>query len=267
MQNEYTLGVIGAGNMASAIIGGILSKRLLSPNQIAVADADACKLTHLTERGIYTSVDNKYVASHCTHLLFAVKPQTAPAVFEEIKNVISAQHVISIMAGITLSQLRTALGNRKYIRIMPNTPALIGEGMSVIAFDTDAESEFVIDVFRSIGKVEILAESNFDAVTSLSGSGPAYVYTFIKSMIDGGIEGGLSEDISKTLALQTVIGAAKMIESSDKPIDALIQAVCSKGGTTIEAIESFKRDGLDDTVKRGMGKCRLRSIELANNRK
>ena len=107
-------------------------------------------------------------------------------------------------------------------------------------------------------------ESKFDAVTSLSGSGPAYVYMFIKALIDGGVEGGLDPDTAKKLAVQTVRGAAGMVSASSKPIDELVDAVCSKGGTTIQAVESFREDGLEDIVKKGMAKCKKRSEELAN---
>lgn len=262
MQNMYTLGVIGAGNMAYAIIGGILNGGLLKPSEIIVSDVDTDKLAVFKEMGANVTVDNALLASECRYLLFAVKPQIAPAVFDAVKDVIAAPTVISIMAGISMSQMRKALGTRNYARIMPNTPALVGKAMSAIAFSDGFRSEFVIQIFRSIGEVAELDERLFDAVTSLSGSGPAYVYMFVKALIDGGIEGGLDENTAKTLALQTVLGAVEMIKKSDKPIDELIEAVCSKGGTTVQAVNSFKNDNLEQIVKRGMEKCRLRSMEL-----
>lgn len=262
MQNKFTLGLIGAGNMATAIVDGILNNSVLPADEIVISDANVAKLSYFSQKGITVATDNKIVASCCDNLLFAVKPQSSAAIFEEIKGNITADAVISIMAGITTARLKESLGDRNYARIMPNTPALIGEGMSAIAFSKGFRSEFILDIFRSLGKVIELDESLFDAVTSVSGSGPAYVYTFIKAMIDGGIDGGLSPDAAKALTLQTVTGAAKMVESCDKPIDELIRSVCSKGGTTICAVESFFDDGLEDTVKRGMKKCRQRSEEL-----
>ena len=149
---------------------------------------------------------------------------------------------------------------------MPNTPAMIGKGISALCFEgySDLEKNFVRSIFESIGEAIYLNEGLFHAVTSISGSGPAYVYTFINAMIKGGVEGGLSESDSRKLAIATTIGAAEMaLRNPDKSIDELINAVCSKGGTTIEAIKSFKRDNLEDIIIKGIKACRLRSEELS----
>lgn len=264
MEKKFTLGIIGAGNMASAIVGGILRGGLLRADKIIVSDRDSEKRAVMSQNGICVTADNREAASSVEYLMFAIKPQAAAEVLEEIAPVISAGTVISIMAGVPVAKLRAALGERNYVRVMPNTPALVGEGMSVIAFAEGKRSQFVADIFSSIGKVAEADESKFDAVTSLSGSGPAYVYMFIKALIDGGVEGGLDPDTAKKLAVQTVRGAAGMVSASSKPIDELIDAVCSKGGTTIQAVESFREDGLEDIVKKGMAKCKKRSEELAN---
>lgn len=264
MEKKFTLGIIGAGNMASAILGGILKGGILKAEKIAVSDKDSEKLAIMAQNGVYVTHDNREIASESQYVIFAVKPQIAPVVFEEIKEVISAGTVVSIMAGISIAKLKNALGERNYARIMPNTPALAGEGMSVVAFSEGYRSQFVLDVFASVGKVVELDESLFDAVTSLSGSGPAYVYMFIDALIAGGMEGGLDFATAKTLAVQTVRGAAKMVEISPRPIDDLVDAVCSKGGTTIQAVESFREDGLKDVIVKGMEKCRRRSEELGN---
>ena len=263
MQNKYTLGVIGAGNMAYAIVGGIINGGILKPSDIAISDIDAQKLKAFAKLGVYTQTDNVSLSANCENLLFAVKPQIAQTVFNEIESSVTANTVISIMAGITLSKLKAALGNRNYARIMPNTPALVGKGMSAIAFSENFYSDFVMNIFRSVGEAIQLDESRFDAVTSLSGSGPAYVYTFIKALIDGGMSGGLDFETSEQRALQTVLGAVEMIKTSDKPINELIDAVCSKGGTTIQAIDSFREDGLENIIKNGMNKCLNRSVELS----
>ncbi len=262
MQKNFKLGVIGAGNMASAIIGGILNCNIIAPSQIIISDLDDNKLSYFASLGLATTKDNTFLSSNAENILFAVKPQIAPIVFEDIKSSIDADLVISIMAGISIAKLKNALGERKYARIMPNTPALVGEGMAAIAFSGDFKSQFVIDIFSSIGKVVELDESLFDAVTSLSGSGPAYVYMFIDALIKGGIEGGLDEETAKRLAIQTIRGAAKMIEQSDKPIDELVDAVCSKGGTTIQAVDTYREEKLEEIVIKGMTKCRNRSKEL-----
>lgn len=260
---KFVLGIIGAGNMASAIVGGIIKSGILTPDELIISDTDAEKLTHFSKLGTETTSDNKFLASNSQSILFAVKPQIAPIVFEDIASSVSAELVISIMAGLSLKKLADSLGSRNYARVMPNTPALVGEGMSAVAFNGE-RSQLVLDIFGSIGKVVELDESLFDAVTSLSGSGPAYVYMFIDALIKGGIQGGLDLLTAKELALQTVRGAAQMIEQSDKPIDELVQAVCSKGGTTIQAVDSFKEDHLQDVIIKGMTKCRHRSKELGN---
>lgn len=264
MEKKFTLGIIGAGNMASAILGGILRGGLLRADRIAVSDPDPEKRTVMAQNGVYVTADNREVASSSEYLMFAVKPQASAAVFEEIAPVIAAGTVISIMAGVPVAKLRAALGERNYVRVMPNTPALVGEGMSVIAFEEGGRSQFVADIFASVGKVAELDESKFDAVTSLSGSGPAYVYMFIEALMKGGIDGGLDPETAKLLAVQTVRGSAKMVSLSTRPVSELVDAVCSKGGTTIQAVDSFREDGLEDIVRKGMAKCKKRSEELGN---
>lgn len=264
MEKKFTLGIIGAGNMASAILGGILRAGLLPAGKVVISDRDESKLEIMAQNGVATTADNREVAAGCEYLMFAVKPQTAPAVFEEIAPVIEAGTVISIMAGVPVKRLRDALGERNYVRVMPNTPALVGEGMSAVAFEEGKRSQFVLDIFASVGKVAELPEDKFDAVTSLSGSGPAYVYMFVKALIDGGVDGGLDPEVAKLLAVQTVRGSAKMAGLSSKPISELIDAVCSKGGTTIQAVDSFREDDLEGIVRKGMAKCKKRSEELGD---
>lgn len=263
MNTKFKLGLIGAGNMASAIVSGTL-KGLLSPSDIIISDKDEAKLANFAKNGITTTTDNAMVATNSENILFAVKPQIAPLVFEDIKGKINAETIISIMAGINISTLEKNLGHHNFVRVMPNTPAMLGEGMSALSFKGDFKNkEFLFSLFNSFGKTVELDENLFDAVTSVSGSGPAYVYMFIKAMIDGGIDGGLSAETSKILTLQTIIGACKMVENSTKNIDELIEAVCSKGGTTIEAVNSFKGDDLNGIIRKGIAKCKRRSEELS----
>lgn len=263
MEKKFKLGVIGAGNMAAAIVNGIISAGILSPSDMIISDVDGKKRAEFSKRGLTSTDSNRLLAANSENVLFAVKPQSAQDIMTEISDCIASDTVISIMAGVPINKLEATLGKRNYARVMPNTPAMVGEGMAAVAFNKGFRSEFVLDVFRSLGKAVELDESLFDAVTSLSGSGPAYVYAFIKALINGGTDGGLDLETAEILALQTVRGAAKMIKvNSDKSIDELIDAVCSKGGTTIQAIESFKADNLDGVIRKGMEKCRKRSEEL-----
>ena len=148
---------------------------------------------------------------------------------------------------------------------MPNTPCAIGEGVSAItSLNSDKDtSDFVESVFSTVSKVVKVDEKYFDAVTSISGSGPAYVYYFIKAMIEGGMKGGLDFNQSKELAIATMIGASKMVDKSDENIDVLIDKVCSKGGTTIQAIDTFKRKQILEGIVEGIENCRKRSEELS----
>jgi len=251
--------------MATAIVKGALDSGFLFPDQILISDVSEAQLARFSDFGVITTTDNKYLSSACETLLFAVKPQSAAEIFSEIKDTITAQTVISIMAGVKLSSISKVLGQRNYVRVMPNTPALIGKGVSAVAAPS-GDYGIAKRLFSALGEVVEIDEEYFDAVTSVSGSGPAYVYLFLKAMIDGGVEGGLPYEVSQKLTVCTAIGAAHMLALSDKPLDALIDAVCSKGGTTIEAIESFKKDGLEKIVKTGIAKCRARSKELSGNR-
>ena len=262
MKNIYKLGIIGAGNMATAILNGILNSALLSPNNTIISDIDDAKLETLKAKGVNTTKDNIYLASNSEYVLFAVKPQSSQEILSSISSAITSNCVISIMAGITIKKLQSYLGNRNYARIMPNTPVFVNEGMSVVSFSEGFRDEFVLDIFKCIGKVLELNESYLNSVTALSGSGPAYVYMFIKALIDGGVKCGLDESTAKTLAIQTVIGSATMVEKSPLDIDTLINNVCSKGGTTIQAVNSYKEDDLEGIVIKGMEKCKARAEEL-----
>lgn len=267
MEKKYTLGIIGAGNMASAIVGGILNSKILDPNQIIISDLDDVKLNEKMALGLNVTKSNLEVFENAENILFAVKPQSFDDVVKDIKDKCKASLIISIMAGVSIEKLQSNFGKDKnYSRIMPNTPALVKKGMAAIAFSENFRSEFVINIFKSLGEVVELDEKYFDAVTSLSGSGPAYVYLFIKSLIDGGIQGGLDFETSKKLALQTVLGAVEMVKSSPLDIDTLISNVCSKGGTTIEAINYYKDHKFEAIVKEGMKKCKDRSEELSGKK-
>lgn len=261
MKNKFKLGIIGAGNMATAILQGILKGKVLAPEQIAISDVQEEKRRYFTSLGVCFTTDNVMLSSQCEYLLFAVKPQIAPTIFEEIKNSITAKTVISIMAGVSIDKLKSALGERNYARIMPNMPATVGEGTSAIAFAGEKD-DFVMSIFKSVGKAVEIDEDLFDAVTSLSGSGPAYVYMFIDALIKGGMDGGLDKETATALALQTIIGAVKMVEVSTKPISEMVDAVCSKGGTTIQAVEHYRANDLEQIIVDGMIKCRNRSAEL-----
>ena len=262
---KYKLGIIGAGNMSSAISKGILTSGLLSPEEIIVSDLSEEKLAQASLMGMATSQDNLFIAQSVEYLLFAVKPQSFPEIAEKIAGKFEAK-VISIMAGIRVDTLTKALSANKICRVMPNTPCMIASGMSALCFrGYDAEEkDFPRAVFSGLGEIIELDEKKFDAVTSVSGSGPAYVYMFAEGMIKGGMNGGLTYEEAKKLTLATLIGGARMVGASEKPIPELIDAVCSKGGTTIQAVTHYRMAGLEEIIAEGVDRCRARSVEMSN---
>jgi pyrroline-5-carboxylate reductase len=245
----------------------LLEKKLFSEGEIIVTDIDAEKLKALKLRGIFTTSDNELLFKTAQIIILAVKPQVAKTLLPTLREAADGSHIVSIMAGLTKKKIKELLGDVKVTRIMPNTPCMVGEGMSAIdATEFNAEErQTVLAVFGSLGKTVLLDEAYFDAVTAVSGSGPAYVYSFIDAMIKGGVKAGLSEEISKTLTLQTFMGAVKMVEKSPLPLETLIQNVCSKGGTTIQAVEHYKNNGLERIIREGMEKCEARSKELSHD--
>lgn len=260
MKYRYKLGFIGAGNMAKAIVNGIVDSKILTADQIIMSN------THSNElyRNIKVVTSNDEVLNNCEYIILAIKPQVFNSISSTLVNS-NASCIISIMAGINIDKIKSIFTNSSIVRVMPNTPSSIGYGMSCITNNIENASSkaFIDKIFNSIGKVCYLKEDLFDAVTSISGSGPAYAYYFINSMIKAGIDGGLSKEDSTLLTLQTIIGACKMVEHSSEDITNLLDKVCSKGGTTIQAINSFKEDDLEKKIIEGISKCRIRSEELS----
>jgi len=266
MMNKYKLGIIGAGNMSTAISSGVVGSGMLAAKDVLVSDISAEYLSRAIALGVDTTTDNTYLAEHSEYVLFAVKPQSFPDIAATLKGKMKDVRVISIMAGVKASTLMDSLDVQKVCRVMPNTPCMIGYGMSALCFNgySKEEKAFALRIFSAMGEAVEMDESKFDAVTSVSGSGPAYVYMFIDGMIKGGMNGGLSYEEAKKLTLATMIGGAKMIEKSDKSIEQLIDAVCSKGGTTIQAVTHYRNEHLTEIIAEGVDRCRARSVEMTN---
>ncbi|MBE5762904.1 MAG: pyrroline-5-carboxylate reductase [Clostridiales bacterium] len=261
MEYRYKLGFLGAGNMAKAIANGIIKSNILKADEVVMSDPFVTG----NVAGIKVINDNKVIFNDCEYVLLAVKPQIFNQIVDELKET-KVKNVISIMAGVKMAKIKNILPNAQVIRIMPNLPASVGAGMAGIAKDNNASkeaNEFTKAIFDSVGKAIFVNESDLDAVTAISGSGPAYVYYFIQSMIKGGIKNGLSEEAAKELTLQTFVGAVEMVKHSNDDLDTMIDRVCSKGGTTIQAIDTFRSYDLDDKIIEGIDKCRIRSEELS----
>jgi pyrroline-5-carboxylate reductase len=261
--DELMIGFIGGGNMAEAIIKGIFGKR---GRDIMVSEPRDERRAYLEYTyKINTTSDNKEVVKSCNIIILAVKPQNMDSVSAEISDAISSDKiVVSIAAGITLSYLSSRLKTSKIIRVMPNTPALVQEGMSVLSMCEcihDKEMNLIRDIFMSIGKVMVLPEKYMDAVTAVSGSGPAFIALFVEKMIDAGITMGLSKDNASALAIQTLIGTAKLLETGMPP-DKLREMVTSPGGTTAAGLKVFEEKGLKDIVAAVVEAAANRSKEL-----
>ena len=268
MKKQFKLGVIGGGFMAYAIVKGAIESDFIRANKIIVSDCNADSLQKFKDYGCFTVTDNRKVAENCDYLLLAVKPQNFPAVSEEIKGA-DFENVVSIMAGIEKKKIRAALPNVKRVcRVMPNLPCSIGSGM--VAADASDYTEqddlqFFAGLFDALGAYRSVDESKMHAVTGISGSGPAYVFLFVKVLIEAGKKQGLTEDEACVLAAQTVAGGADMYihEKENTDIDTLIKRVCSKGGTTERAMLSFEKDKFIEIVERAVEACVQRSKELA----
>ena len=260
---SYKLGFIGAGNMGKAIASGILSHGMLKEADILMSDVDP----KAQFGNVRIVPDCSEVLDECEYVILSVKPQIFPTLTDKIKAG-KCRCIISIMAGVAVKTIKEAApAGAKVIRVMPNTPCSIGRGITAIAQNDAAKecNDFAEQVFATTGETVSLPEELFDAVTGVSGSGPAYVYYFIRSMIRGGIDAGLEEQVAKKLTLATVSGAAEMVKRSSDSLDILIDKVCSKGGTTIQAVNCFDEKDFDGVVREGMARCVARSKELGKS--
>ncbi len=264
----YELGILGAGNMAEAIVRGVLGAGRIPSSQIIAADVSPQRRDFFASELKVTAVeDNRVVASASKMLLLSVKPQMCRAVLEEIAGVTPADAtIISIMAGISSTFIDAALGgNKRIVRTMPNTPMLVGEGMVAIApgaLATQADLARTRELFDAAASVIEVREDQIDAVTAVSGSGPAYFFFLVEQMIAAGVQLGLSPEQAKLLASKTALGAAKMLtNSTDSPAE-LRRKVTSPGGTTNAAIVMMEKLQLPSIVMQAMQACADRSREL-----
>ncbi len=267
MKNKFKFGVIGAGFMSTAIINGAIASKILLPEQIVVGDINDENLNKISKLGVFTTKNNLEVANSCEFLLFAIKPQNLSDVLLEIKSC-SCKKFISIMAGVKRKRIKDAFSNVCVARCMPNTPCSVGSGavgIDLSDFNEQSDVDFIKNLFKSFADVVLLSEEKLNAVTGVSGSSPAYFYLFLKGIIEAGVDNGLSYDNAKILATNTMIGAGKMVQlNDDKTLDELINAVCSKGGTTIEAIKVYNQSNLTEITKKAVDACVRRSAELEN---
>ena len=267
MEKKYKLGVVGAGFMSTAIVKGAINSAILKNTDIIVSDINENSLAKIKELGVDVTKDNFLLCNQAEFVLFAIKPQNLSDVLDGIKNC-SCCKFISIMAGIKKDRIKSFFPNCFVARCMPNTPCSVGKG-AVGIDSTDFVNKddvlFIESLFNSFARVVMLSEAKMNAVTGVGGSSPAYFYLFLKGIIEAGVKQGLTEQEARLLATSTMIGAGEMVlTNANKSIDELIQAVCSKGGTTIEAVKVYNEYNLTAITEKAVGACVKRSFELEN---
>jgi pyrroline-5-carboxylate reductase len=262
------VGFIGSGNMGEALIKGLLEATVVPADAIYASDVRTERLKELDRvYGIQVVPDNEAVVRHADVVILAVKPQILAQVLAEIAPAVTKRTLlISIAAGVSTQRLREGLGkDARLIRVMPNTPALVLEGVTAIAKAQGLEPEdldIAGEIFSAVGRVVMLDESLMDAVTGLSGSGPAYVALVIESLADGGVKMGLDRITAMTLAMQTVLGAAKLLQETGLHPGALKDMVSSPGGTSIAGIAALEEGGIRNTFIKAVERATARSKEL-----
>lgn len=246
------IGFIGAGNMASAIIKGILLSEKVPADQIYVSDVNPDACNKFCGSGVRICANNKDLVCSVDCVVLAIKPVYADDVVREVYDELSGKFVISIIGSWAHDKLGAALpDSTRFVRVMPNTPLAVGEGMSLIGQTytcTQEELEFTKEVFSASGKVCVIEDHAFTAASGISGCGPAFVYQFIEALADGGVRYGVPRATAYELAAQTLIGAARMVLKSHQHPGALKDAVCSPGGTTIEGVYALERGGMRAAV-------------------
>jgi len=265
---QFQLGFIGCGKMATAIASGIVSQKLFAADQIiASATTDATLKAFNEACGAHTSKDNNRIASEARIIILGVKPQKAEEVCLKLEIPADA-HVISIAAGLKVATLKKWLKHDKISRVMPNTPLMVGIGASAYCSDPSVsleEQQEIETVFGCAGIIHKVEENDIDAVTGVSGSGPAYVFEFIQALANAGSAHGLDADISLDLAVQTVAGAAQMLRDGRGTPEELRNAVTSPNGTTYAALENLKSNNFRRIISSGVDACVARSIELGKS--
>lgn len=266
----YQLGIIGCGNMAEAILQNVIAKAVISPSAIVVCDRFEDKTISFAKRfKTATAVSPLALASQCQCILFAIKPQDAKAVFLDVAPAFkeSRKTAISIIAGLPISAMESWLPpTTPIVRVMPNTPIQVGEGMSVYTANAACTSQEINDaqsLFAAGGVCLSAPESAFDAVTALSGSGPAYLFLFLEALIEAGEQLSLSPAVAATLARQTLKGALSLAEHSPDSPATLREKVTSKGGTTAAALSVMENAHFKEIIGKALSAAAARSCELS----
>jgi pyrroline-5-carboxylate reductase len=261
------VGLIGGGQMGRSLIGGMIAAHLVSPERVRVADPhpEARQWWIQHQPRVAVSLDNAAVAEASDVVLIAVKPQSLEAMAGTLRGHLAGRLVVSVVAGASLAQLQELLGTELVVRVMPNTPAQVRAAASAFcaaASVDESQRSWVQLALQSVGIAECVSESAMDAVTGLSGSGPAYAFVMIEALSDGGVAAGLPRALATRLAAQTLLGAAKMVLETDQHPAVLKDAVASPGGTTIAGLAALEQGGLRAALQEAVLAAAKRSHEL-----
>lgn len=265
---KKTIGFIGCGNMGKAMVEGIMKAKVVDGDHMIVSNAHPEKLQELSSFYDFYISDNETVAMNADILFLAVKPYMYHSIIEAIKDHVKADAIIvDIAAGIEIKDMYEMFGRKlKVVKAMPNTPALVLEGMTAISYGElleEEDQEQILEIFESFGKACVVDEHLMDAVAAVSGSSPAYVFMFIEAMADGAVFQGMPRKDAYQFAAQAVLGAAKMVLSTGKHPGELKDMVCSPGGTTIEAVAKLEEKGMRSAVIEAMNACANKSKAMS----
>jgi pyrroline-5-carboxylate reductase len=261
------IAVIGSGQMGEALIGGWLAAKTVPADALFATDASAERRDVMKRRfGVRTGSDNREAASWADVVVLAVKPQILDAVAKDLSSALAGKLVLSIAAGVTIAHLaKLAPKGARIVRAMPNTPVLVRDGVSALSFGagvTEKDQQFARRLFEAVGRAVVVEEKLMDAVTGLSGSGPAYVFLAIEALADGGVKMGLPRTVADLLAAQTVLGAARMVLETGEHPAKLKDRVASPGGTTIAGLHRLEQGGLRAALMAAVEAASKRSEEL-----
>ena len=268
MLKNIKLGFLGGGNMSQAILKGLLSASVINPKEIIVSDVDSKKLNNLKKDfRINTTLKNRDAVKDSDVIVISVKPQIIDEVLQETSDLAQEKKLfISVAAGVPIAKITNLLSGKQskklaVARTMPNTPALVLQGVTAISFSEHvkkSDKKIVHQIFEAVGKTVEVNEDKLDAVTGLSGSGPAYIFTIMEALSDAGVKMGLSREIANKLTFQTVLGAAQLALDSGKHPGQLKDMVTSPGGTTIHGVHALEAKGIRDAL--------IGAVEAATNR-
>jgi pyrroline-5-carboxylate reductase len=261
----FKIGIIGVGNMGEAILKGLIEKAGISGPEIVITDINQVRVKDIIEKYNVAGTDIRKVVNLSEIIFLAVKPKDIESTLEPVKDLFKENQIlISVLAGVKIEKIKKLAEKPLIVRIMPNTPALIGEGVIGVSLEKNTEKkDYILSLLKTLGEVYEVKEELLDVITGLSGSGPAYVFNFIDALAQGGVKMGLSYDMALKIATQTVLGSAKLLKESGQHPVVLRDMVASPAGTTIYGLHELEKKNFKDAVMSAVESATKRSKELS----